>query len=115
MSPESAQVGATVTVATDTVSIGKVTWKAGQQLRVTGSDSLASGTITILPADQDASGNWIIDASKPALISNVPLTSAAPAAGSTFDARGATTTTRPAVRVIAKSSGGGVSAAVAVP
>jgi hypothetical protein len=115
VSPESAQVGATVTVATDTVSIGKVTWKAGQQLRVTGSDSLASGTITILPAVQDASGNWIIDASKPALISNVPLTSAAPAAGSTFDARGATTTTRPAVRVIAKSSGGGVSAAVAVP
>ena len=79
------------------MSIGKVTWKAGNQLRVTGSDSsLTAGSITILPAVQDASGNWIIDASKPALISNVPLTAAPPAAGSTFDARGATT--RPARR-----------------
>jgi Fibronectin type III domain len=116
VSPESTPlVKATVTGVTDTVTIGKVTWKAGQQLRVTGSDTLATGSITILPAVQDASGNWVIDTTKPALISNVPLTSAAPAAGSTYDARGATTQARPAVRVIARSSGGGVSTAVAVP
>ena len=80
-----------------------------------GSDTLANGQITIYPAVQDATGAWVIDTTRAALISNVPLTSAAPAAGSTFDARGATTQTRPAVRVIAKSTGGGMSPAVAVP
>jgi hypothetical protein len=115
VSGDSPAATADVTAVTDTVSIGKVTWKAGQQLRVVGSDTLATGSITILAAVQDASGNWVIDTTKPALISNVQLASAAPAAGSTFDARGATTNTRPAVRVIARSSGGGVSPAVAVP
>lgn len=115
VSPESTPlVPATVTAVTDTVSIGRVTWKAGQQLRVTGSDSLANGTVTIYAAKQDATGKWVVDTTRP-LIPNVPLTSAAPAAGSTFDARGATTNTRPAVQVIAKSSGGGESPAVAVP
>ena len=114
VSPESAQVAATVTAVTDTVAIGKVTWKAGSQLRVTGSDSLASGSVTIYAAKQDATGKWVIDETKP-LIPNVALTSAAPAAGSTFDARGATTQARPAIQVVAKSSGGGVSPAVAVP
>lgn len=115
VSPESTpQAEATVTAVTDTVSISKVTWKAGQQLRVTGNSSLADGTVMIYPAVQQGA-NWVIDTTKPALISNVPLTSAAPAAGSSFDARGANTNARPAVRVIAKSSGGGVSAAVAVP
>jgi hypothetical protein len=116
VSPESAPpVAATVTAVTDTVAISKVTWKAGNQLCVNGSDTLANGQITIYPAVQDATGAWVIDTTRAALISNVPLTSAAPAAGSTFDARGATAQTRPAVRVIAKSTGGGVSAAVAVP
>jgi hypothetical protein len=82
---------------------------------VIGSDSLANGSVTIYAAKLDPTTNkWVIDETKP-LIPNVPLTSAAPAAGSTFDARGATTQARPAVQVVAKSSGGGVSAAVAVP
>jgi hypothetical protein len=115
ISGDSPAATADVTAVTDTVQIGKVTWKAGSQLRVTGSDSLATGSVTIFAAKLDAATNkWVIDETKP-LIPNVQLTSAAPAAGSTFDARGATTQARPAVQVVAKSSGGGVSAAVAVP
>jgi hypothetical protein len=115
VSPESAQVSATVTAVADTVAISKVTWKAGAELRVIGSTSATTGTVTIYAAKTDATGKLVADTTKP-LISNAALTSAAPAAGSSFDARsGAKLNARPATQVVAKLSTGSESAAVTVP
>jgi hypothetical protein len=116
VSPESAQVSATVSAVADTVAISKVTWKAGAELRVIGSTSATTGTVTIYAAKTDATtGKLVADTTKP-LISNAALTSAAPAAGSSFDARsGAKLNARPATQVVAKLSTGSESAAVAVP
>jgi hypothetical protein len=98
------------------VAISKVTWKAGAELRVIGSTSATTGTVTIYAAKTDATtGKLVADTTKP-LISNAALTSAAPAAGSSFDARsGAKLNARPATQVVAKLSTGSESAAVAVP
>jgi hypothetical protein len=117
VSPASAPPAtASAAAVADTVAISKVTWKAGAELRVIGSTSATTGTVSIYQAKQDATGKPVADTTKAPLIANVALTSAAPAAGSSFDARsGVKLNTKPAAQVVAKLSTGSESPAVTVP
>jgi hypothetical protein len=91
-------------VTQENLTIGTAKWKTGD-FRVTGSSSALNGTVTVWRVNADGSIGTQIGTL------TATLTSAAPAAGTTYDWRLRTgvPTTNPG-RIVVKSSNGGVSA-----
>jgi hypothetical protein len=83
VSPESAKVTATVTAVTDTVTLARITYKAGSDFRVVGTSTAPNGTYSVYRVDPASAGAAPIPG-----MANIVLTPAvAPATGTTFDIR----------------------------
>lgn len=105
-SPESAKVRV---LTTESVTIGTAKWKAND-FRITGTSSAASGTVTVLRAVRNATTGVVEPGAAITGLVNQPLTAAAaPATGSTYDARlrAGVPATNPG-QIFVRSSNGGL-------